>query len=279
MMKQNHISELLYLFNTSTSQRRNCNVVLVCAALLPSMASAQSAAEYPAKPVRVVVPSAIGGSVDIVPRLVAAKLSDTLKRQFVIENRPGGGGTIGNGYVAKSAPDGYTLLATGATFTIAPALYPNVPYDAIKGFVPVSQVSRSPLVLAAHPALPAKTVKDLIAIARQKPGALDMGVGFSGSFTHLAAAYFASAANIKVTYIPFKGSGDVVIATVAGQVQVFIGNVLAVLPSVKSGRLRALAVTSVQRSKVLPDLPTIAEAGVHGYDVSAWTGWLAPAGT
>ena len=247
--------------------------------VLPSSVSfGQGTGDYPAKPVRVIVPVAPGGGLDIAARLFAQKLSENLKRPFVIDNRAGAGSTIGTAFVAKSAPDGYTLLAAANGLTIAPALYPELAYDSVKDFAPISLASKSPFLLLAHPALPAKSVKELIALARSKPGALDMGVA-SGAGSHLAAAWFTTMANVKVTLIPYKGSGPVTVDTIAGQIHVFFGNVLTNLPHVKSGRLRALAVSGAERSAVLPELPTIAESGLRGYDVTAWTGWLAPAGT
>ncbi len=238
---------------------------------------AQGAANYPTRPVRVIVAVAPGGGTDLLARMLSQKLSETLKRQFVVENRAGGGNAIGYGFVAESAPDGYTLLAATPSLTFGPALRPDFP-DPIKGFAPISLVASFPFMLLMHPSLPVKSVKELIALARAKPGALDWGVS-SGSFSHLVAAYFVSAADIKVTFIPYKGTGQVLIDAIAGRVQAFFGNVLSYLPQVKSGRLRALAVSSAERSSALPELPTISESGVRGYDVSGWHGWVAPAGT
>ncbi len=240
---------------------------------------AQGVTDYPTKPVRVILASAPGTAVDVVGRLVAGKLSENLKRQFVVDNRPGAGGTIGMGLAAKSAPDGYTLLSVAPVFTFGPALRPDLPYDPVKDFVPIALVAKAPYLLVVHPSLPVKSAKELIALAKSKPGALDVGVGSSGSFTHLATAYFAFTAKIKVTIIPYKGSGQVMVDAIAGQIHMFFGSVLIALSHVKSGRLRALAVSSAERSSVLPELPTLSESGVRGYDVTFWNGWVAPAGT
>ena len=239
---------------------------------------AQDIRDYPVKPVRVIVPSAPGGGIDIPARMLAQKLSDSLKRPFVVDNRSGGGGTIAFELVAKSTPDGYTLLAVAPIFTIAPALHPNLPYDPVKDFVPISLVTKGPFLLIVGSAVPAKSVTELIALAKAKPGTLNAGIS-SGGGSHLAAAWFASMANIKITLVPYKGTGPVAIDTMAGQLDMFFGNVLSNLPQIKSGRLRALAVSSAERSLVFPELPTIAESGMPGYDVTFWHGWAAPAGT
>ena len=268
------------LDNESEIMRRIQIVMLVMlmTALPLRYALAQDAADYPAKPVRVIVPTAPGGGIDIPARFLAQKLSESLQRPFVVENRGGAGGLIGHGLVAKSTPDGYTLLAVAPLFTIAPALHADLPYDSIRDFAPISLVTKGPFLLLVNASLPVRSVKELIALAKSRPGALDIGVS-SGGGSHLAAAWFASLANIKVTLVPYKGTGPVTVDTLAGQLHMFFGNVLSNRSHVKSGRLRALAVSSSERSSVLPELPTIAESGVRGYDVTFWHGWIAPAGT
>ena len=257
-------------------------VVAVSVALVPHFAWSQSAADYPAKPVRVIVGSAPGGGADQTARLISQKLNENLKgASFVVENRPGGGDTIATGLTAKGPPDGYTLMVAGPSFTIAPALYPNFMVDPIKDFAPISLSTKAPLVLSVHPSLPVKTVKELIALAKAKPGALDWGIT-TASNTHLSSAYFASLAGIKVTFVPYKGSGLSVIGGVAGEVSILFVNTLAIMPHVQSGRMRPLAVSTVERSSVMPQVPTIAESGVPvvaGYDVYSYFGWLAPTGT
>ena len=260
---------------------RNFQVLAIVATLiilLPCRVLAQGTTEYPNKPVRVISSSAPGGGGDTLTRMIAQKLGENLKRQFVVDNRPGAGDTIAFIAAAKSAPDGYTLLSVSPSFTIAPALYPDFPHDPVKDYAPIGIVSRSPLLLATHPALPAKTVKELITLARSKPGALDVGIA-QGSISHLVAAFFASSANIKVSFIPYKATAPLIIDTIGGQVHMLFTNAFATLPHVRSGRLHAMAVTTAERFSLLPDLPTISESGIRGYDASTWNGWLAPAGT
>lgn len=249
------------------------------AAMMSRFAFAQGGADYPTKPVRVVVAQATGGGTDIQARLFSAKLSENLRRQFIVDNRTGAGNTIGFEFVAKAAPDGYTLLAVTPSFTFSPALYKKLSYDPIKDFAPISIVTKAPYILVVHPSLPVKSVKELIALARPRPGQLNSGVGGSGSFTHLAMVWFADSAKIKLTYIPYKGTGPVLIDLIAGQIDMTIGNVLSTLPFIKAGKMRALASSMSTRSAVLPNLPTIAEAGIAGYDLNTWHGWAAPAGT
>jgi tripartite-type tricarboxylate transporter receptor subunit TctC len=246
--------------------------------LLAPLSIAQDKIDYPVKPVRVIVASGAGGPSDLQSRLLAQKLSDSLKRQFIIENRPGAGGTIGYGVAARAAPDGYTLLSVVPTLTFSPALHADLPFDPLRDFSPISLLARAPYVVAVHPALPVKSMKELIALARAKPGALTMGQT-NGSPNHLAAAYFISAANVKIRVIPYKAFNQVLVDAMAGEIQMLFGSVINTLPHVKSGRLRALAMSGAQRSAVLPQLPTVAESGVPGYDVSGWYGWVAPAGT
>ena len=252
--------------------------VAAAASLACGLSFGQGTADYPNKPVRVIVAFAAGGGADAQTRMFAQKMSENMKRQFVVENRTGGGGSIAYAYTAKSAPDGYTLLAVSPTFTIAPALHQNLTYDAVADFAPISLMSRAPYLVLAHPSLPLRSIQNLIALARAKPGALNMGVTTGGS-THLATAYFADAARIKVTIVSYKGTAQAMLDTLSGQIHLFFGNVVATLPHVKSGRLRVLGVSSTERSSVLPELPTIAESGLRGFDVSTWQGWAAPAGT
>lgn len=259
---------------------RYLNILMVAATtivLAPCFAFAQGTAGYPAKAVRVIVASAPGGATDIQARMFAQKLGENLKQQFVVENRPGGNYVPGYGFVAKSPPDGYTLLSAAAIFTVIPSMNPDLP-DPIRDYTPIALATKAPYLLLVHPALPVKSVKELIALAKSRPGALDMGVGSGASFTHLAALFFASGANIKITIIPYKGTGQTMVDAIAGHIHMFFGNVLSTNSHVKSGKLRALAVSSAGRSSVLPELPALAESGVPGYDVTTWHGWLAPAG-
>lgn len=252
-------------------------VILLLVALLPAVASAQDS--YPARPVRVVVGLAPGGGTDIQARLFAQKLSESMNRTFVVENRPGAGGTIAYALVAKSPPDGYTLLGVTSGYTITPAIYAKLPYDPLKDFAPISLVAQAPFLLVVHPALPVKSVRDLLALARAKPGGLDSASAGLGSSTHMALEMFKALSGVKIAHIPYKGTGPALVDVMAGQVHMLFGNVLSTLGYVKAGRLRALAVTTVARSAVLPELPTITESGLPGYENSTWHGWLAPAGT
>ena len=254
--------------------------VAAVSALAPCVVSAQGAAEgFPARPVRVIIGLAPGGGTDIQARLLAQKLSESLGRPFVVENRTGAGGTIAYAQAAKSPPDGYTLLGATSGYTITPAVYSALPYDPVKDFAPISLAAQAPFLLLTHPSMPVRSVKDLLALARAKPGVLDCGSAGHGSSTHMAFELFRSLSGVNITHIPYKGTGPALIDAMAGQVHMLFGNVLSSLTHVKSGRLRALAVTTSKRSQVLPDLPTVSESGVAEYEDSTWFGMLAPAGT
>lgn len=237
------------------------------------------AESYPARPVRVIVGLAPGGATDIQTRLFAQKLSESLGRPFVVENRTGAGGTVAYAHVAKSPPDGYTLLGVAGGYTITPFVYSKLLYDPVKDFAPISLVVQAPFLLLTHPSLPVKSVRDLLVLARAKPGALDCASAGHGTSTHMAFELFVAMSGVKITHVPYKGTGQSLVDAMSGQVHMLFGNVLSSLPHVKAGRLRALGVTTAKRSVVLPDLATIAESGVPGYENSTWHGWLAPAGT
>ena len=247
----------------------------LCAVLFGLCAHAQ---DYPSRPVRIVVPFAPGGPNDIIVRLVAQKLTETWGQPFLVENRPGAGGNIGTDFVAKAAPDGYTLLSVGPGSLIINPLIGKVPYDTTRDFAPVTLMARAPNALVAHPSLPARSVKDLIALARSQPGRVNYGSGGNGSTPHLAGALFAAMAGIELTHIPYKGTAPAMADLIGGQVQIAFLGIPTVLPHVKSGKLRALAVTGRSRSLELPGVSTVDEAGVPGYELSPWYGLLAPAG-
>jgi tripartite-type tricarboxylate transporter receptor subunit TctC len=211
--------------------------------------------------------------------LFAQKLSENLGRPFVVENRTGAGGTVAYAQVAKSPPDGYTLLGVAGGYTITPAVYSKLPYDPVRDFAPISLVVQAPFLLLTHPSLPVTTVKDLLALARAKPGMLDCASAGHGTSTHMAFELLRTLAGVKITHVPYKGTGQALVDAMAGQVHMLFGNVLSSLTHVRAGRLRALGVTTAKRSTVLPELPTLAESGVPGYENSTWHGWLAPAGT
>ena len=248
----------------------------VCLAAVSGYSSAQ---DFPSKPLRLVVGSTPGGGTDISARLIAPKMSEQLGQQVVVENRPGATTTIGVNYVVRSAPDGYTLLMGVSSLAINPHILKNVPYDALKDLAPVTQVLVAPNIMVAHPSLPIRTVKDLVAFARSRPGQLNFAAGGAGSSQHLAIELFLYMTGTKIVHVPYKGQGMALIDVVAGQVSLMMANVISALPHVRSARLRALGVTGSKRTTVAPDIPTIAEVGVPGYEVLQWYGVLAPAAT
>jgi tripartite-type tricarboxylate transporter receptor subunit TctC len=246
------------------------------AAALAAPALAQS---YPAKPVRIVVPYPPGGPNDIVARTVGQKLSEQLGQPVIVDNKPGASGNIGAESVAKSPADGYTLLLLTTGHTINPSLYPKLGYDLAKDLAPVTQLTAGPMVVIVNPSLPAKNIKELISLAKAKPGALNFGSAGNGSSTHLAPELFSSMAGIKMNHIPYKGSAPALTDLMAGQIQVAFDFMISAMPHVKSGKIKALAVTSTTRSPAAPDLPTVAESGVPGFEVIGWNGLVVPART
>jgi len=238
------------------------------------------AGEYPSKPVRMVVPFAPGGTTDIVARVVAQKLSDLWNKQVVIDNRGGAGGSLGTELAAKASPDGYTLLfGLQTTHAINPAVYKNLPFDPIKDFAPVTRVAYSPQLLAVHPSVPAATLKEFVALAKTAPGRYSYGSSGTGTAQHLAFELFKRAAGINLVHVPYKGMGPATTELIGGHVQAAIGGVVALLPHVKSGKLRAIAMASTSRSTVVPDVPTMAESVLPGFSVSPWFGLFYPRGT
>jgi tripartite-type tricarboxylate transporter receptor subunit TctC len=255
----------------------------VCAALGIAGAAGALVAHaqaYPTKPIRLVCPFPPGGTTDVVARMVAQGLSEAWGHQVIVDNRGGAGGLIGTETVAKASPDGYTvLLGSITTHAVNPALYKKINFDPVKDFAPVSLVVSSPQLLAVHPSVAAKSIKDLIALARAKPGQLNYASAGSGTSPHLTFELFKSVANIDVTHVPYKGTGPAITELVGGQVQTMITGVVALMPHIKSGKLRGLAVTSKKRVAALPEIPTMIESGVPGFDVSSWFGVFLPAGT
>ena len=237
------------------------------------------AQNYPVRPVRMIVPFSPGGATDVPARILAQRLSEALGHQIVIDNRPGAGAVLGTDAVAKAPPDGYTLLLTATTHVISASLYKKLPYDAIRDFAPVMLIGSGPNVLTVHPSLPAKNVRELISLAKARPGKIDYASSGNGSAQHLFGALFMSLADIRMMHIPYKGSAPATTDLIAGQVSVGFPGIALVLPHTKAGRLRALAVTSAERSKAMPDVPSIAEAGLPGYAATLWLGLLAPRGT
>jgi tripartite-type tricarboxylate transporter receptor subunit TctC len=250
--------------------------LLVAAFALAGQADAQS---WPGKPVRLVVPLSAGGFADVPARLLAPRLSTQLGRQFYVENRPGAGGTLGTDTVAKAEPDGHTLLFTATPHVISPSLYKALPYDALKDFAPVARIASGPYALVVHPALGVASVAELIAAAKARPGEIDYASSGNGSAQHLVTEMFASMAGIRLNHVPYKGSGPAMQDLVSGQVKVSFAGVPNVATHVRNARLRMLAVTTAARWPDLPDVPTVAEAGVPGYDAALWLAMLAPAAT
>lgn len=251
---------------------------VLCA--VPLLAAAQSnEALYPARPIRIVVPQSPGASTDLTARLIAARLTEIFKQTVVVDNRPGAGTISGTEIVMRAAPDGHTLLVVASSLTINPSLYTKLPYDPVRDFTPVTMLIASPYVLVVHPSVAATSVKELVALAKARPGQINYASGGNGSAPHFASEMFNAAAGIKLTHIPYKGSTPAVIDLIGGQVQVMFTGIPSVLANIKTNRVRALAVTGKTRTVALPDVPTVIEAGVPGYVVSPWFGLLAPART
>jgi len=252
---------------------------LVLALLFSLYLGGAQAQDYPSRTVRIVLPFSAGGSSDPVARLIARHLTAALGQPFVVENRPGAGGNLGSDLVAKAAPDGYTLLFTAGSTAINPSLYSKLPFDPVRDFDPVIHVATLSGILVAHPSVPAANVKELIQVARSKPGGVTYASAGSGTVPHLAGEMFRAAAKAEMTHVPYKGSNPALTDLIGGQVQVMFANMPGTLQHVKAGRLKVLAVTGAKRSELLPDVPTIAESGLAGYDAPNWYGVFAPAGT
>ncbi len=253
--------------------------VLLCAffiaAFFPMMAAAQT---YPSKPVRLIVPFPPGGSNDVVGRMIAAQLSTRLDKPVIVENQGGAGGLIGTEMAARSQPDGYTLLLISVAYAFIPAIY-KLPYDPATAFTPVAILGAGPVVIAVTSKLPVNSVKELIALAKEKPGELNYATAGVGSFQHLASELFKLQAGVDIVHIPFKGGGPAMMDVIAGNTQIAIGSLVQMLPQIQAGKLKALGVGSAKRIAALPELPTISEAGVPGYEVTNWWGIVVPAGT
>ena len=240
-------------------------------------AGAASAQQWPTKPVRFVAPFAPGGGTDFIARIAAQKLTEAIKHQVIVENRPGAGGTLGAEVGAKAPPDGYTFTVIAGSYAVNPSLY-KLSFDSANDITPVIQFSQGPFVIVSHPSLPAKNAKELIAIAKAKPGQLNYASSGQGSITHLATELFAMMAGIKMTHIPYKGTGPAVTDTMAGHTQLLWGSAAAAVPMVKGGKLKAIGVSTMQRIAALPDVPTVNESGLKGYDVILWHGLIGPKG-
>jgi tripartite-type tricarboxylate transporter receptor subunit TctC len=255
------------------------HAVCIVALLGAAASHAQTAAGYPAKPVRMIVPFAAGGGTDVVARAVAARLSEIWGQQVIADNRPGGATMIGIDITAKSPPDGYTIVTASTSYGINAGSGRKLPYDPNRDLAYITQTALQPFVITVHPALPVKSVKDFVALARSRPGALNYGSPGVGSGSHLVVELFQLVTGIRTTLIPYKGSAPALTDLVAGQTQFMFATILAVAPHLKSGRLKGLATTGTRRSAALPELPTAIEAGVPGYAPTSWTGIMAPAAT
>jgi tripartite-type tricarboxylate transporter receptor subunit TctC len=246
----------------------------LAAALLSLSAAAQN---YPAKPIHIIVPFAPGGGSDFIARFTAQKLSTSMGAQVIVENKPGAGGLLGIEQGVKADPDGYTFTLIASSYTVNPALYP-LKYDPVNDITPVIQISQGPMLVVVNPKVPAQTARELIALAKAKPGTLNFASAGQGSITHMACELFAYMAGIKMNHIPYKGTGPALTDTIAGQTDLFCTSTATALPHVKAGKLRALAVTTAYRLPAEPNVPTLAESGVKGYDVALWHGLIAPKG-
>ena len=249
---------------------------LLAAVLAASPVAAQ---QYPAKTIRLVVPFPPGGGNDIVGRIVAQRLGESIGQQVIVDNRGGAGGTIGTDLAAKAPPDGYTLLINNISLAVNATLYPKLSYDTVKDLAPITLVGRQPNILVVHPSVPAKTIRDLVALAKARPQQVNYGSGGVGTAGHLATELFMMMTGAQLMHVPYKGLGPALTDLMGGHVQVAISTMASALPQVKAGKLRPLAVTTLQRSAFFPEVPTMAEAGVKGYEFNTWYGLLAPAGT
>jgi tripartite-type tricarboxylate transporter receptor subunit TctC len=253
--------------------------VFMAVVLLAVATGAHAAGPFPTKPIRIIVPQSAGGSTDLAARVVMQRLSEILGQPIVVDNRPGAGSLNGTETVAKAPADGYTLLTVAASFSINPSLHEKLPFDPVRDFSPITRFAALPHILVVHPTLQAKTVKELIALAKAKPGELNYASSGVATSTHLAAELFRNMTGTDMVQVPFKGGAPGMVGLLSGQVQLYFATISTALPHVKGGKLRALAVTSAKRSIVAPELPTIAEAGVPGYEHASWVGLLAPGKT
>jgi len=259
--------------------KRECTGTALLLALAAAAASAQTPPQYPVRAVRIIVPFPPGGGTDIISRTIAQKLNEAWAQPVIVDNRAGANGIIGTEMLAKAKPDGYTLGVVIANHAINPSLYANLPYDTLRDFAPITLMAQYPYILTVHPSLPAKSVREFIALAKARPGQLSYASSGNGSGPHLGMELLKSTAKIDVVHVPYKGASPANADLLAGQVQVMFNNFLAAMPFITSHRLRVLAVTTEQRSKAMPELPTIAESGLPGFDVKSYYAMIAPAGT
>ena len=251
----------------------------IIAALLSAISGVVCAQPFPSKTITLVVPAPAGGPTDIIGRLVSQILTPQLGQTVVVDNRSGAGNTLGTDYVAKSKPDGYTLtVGSPSSHSIAPSIYDKLPYDPVRDFTPIILLATSPTVLVIHPSIPARNLKEFIALAKNKPAILNFASGGNGTTSHLTGEYFKSAAGVKITHVPYKGSAGATTDLLAGHIQMMFHGLHLSLPYMRTGKLRGLGLTSPKRSQLMPELPTISEAGLQGFEVNTWYGVLGPAG-
>jgi tripartite-type tricarboxylate transporter receptor subunit TctC len=254
--------------------------VMVLLGSLMSLSAVAQAADYPSKPIKIVVTFPPGGSADAIVRILSTRINDKLGQALVIDNRPGAGGNIGLSVVAKAAPDGYVLgVGAAGGLTANSSLYPQMPFDVAKDFQPITMLAAIPFVLVGHPSVPAENMQQLIAYAKSQPGKVSIGHGGNGTAMHLSTALFTQMTDLKMIEVPYRGSGPAAMDTLSGQIQLSITDLAAALPHIKAGKLKAFAVTSPKRLNNLPDVPTLSESGLTGYDSTGWFGLVAPAGT
>ncbi len=259
--------------------RRACFAIVPLLAVAASVLPVTWAQVYPTKPIRMIVGFPVGGAVDIIGRIIGQNVGESVKQQIVVDNRAGAGSVIASDLTAKAAPDGYTVLLIAASHAVNVGFHKKLPYDPVKDFAAVVLVASAPNVLVAHPSLPVKTVTELIEMARAKPGQLDFASGGRGSLTHLAGELLKLMANISLTHVPYKGAAPALTDVISGQMQLLFSSLPAALAQIKAGRVRAIAVTSIKRSGAAPEVPTVAESGLAGYEATNWYGMLAPAAT
>jgi tripartite-type tricarboxylate transporter receptor subunit TctC len=260
---------------------RSTRLLLLLPLVLGAMSAPQSvlAQDYPSKPIRWIIPYSPGGTSTFLARMIAEKLTEAWKQTIIIDNRTGANGNIGTAAAAKAAPDGYTMVLVASTYTMNPAVYPNLPFDSEKDLTGVTTLLWQPYVLSVHPRLPVATVKELLALARAKPGQIDYGSGGVGNATHIAAERLAMMAKVKFNHVPYKGVGDAITGLLSGEVQLMFGSAVAIQPHLHSGRIKVLAVTGLKRVGSLPNVPTVAESGVPGFEEGNWQAVLVPAKT
>ena len=273
------MSELIGAANSSCSVSRRVCAGCALACLLVAGSVELAAQGYPARPVRMIVPFPAGGGADVIGRTLAQKLAEGLGQQVVVENRPGAAGNLGTEFVARAAPDGYTLLIVGPNYTSNVHLFRKIPFDPVKDFEPISLLTSALYILVVHPSLPVRSVKELIALARARPGQINYGSAGNGAANHLGMELIKMMAKIDMQHVAYKGGAPMQVDLLGGQISVAYDNILTIVSHIQSGRVRALAVSGARRTPLLPELPTVAESGLTGYDVTVWVGFLAPAGT